>query len=60
MQAVPNLFDPRHFKSISASLGGEEGETMAFVGPAATFDKTKLQYDVGSCFLGAYEPEWPA
>jgi hypothetical protein len=59
-QAVPSLFDERYFDSIESNFGGEKPDTLTYVGPAAAFEKTKLQYDVGSCFLGAYEPKWPA
>lgn len=60
MSAVPQLFNPRHFWSIKSNyLNGPEGEELTFVAPAATFESTKLGYDVGSCFTGAYESKWP-
>ncbi len=60
MGAVPQLFNPKHFWSMKSNrLGGPEDETLTFVAPAAVFETTKLGYDVGSCFTGAYEPSWP-
>lgn len=56
---VPHLFNPKHFWSKPSKFGKEQDEVLTFVGPAATFEKTQLGYDVGSCFLGAYEPKWP-
>jgi hypothetical protein len=58
-KAVPSLFDSRHFTTLPANLRGPEGESMTFVDSAACFQETKLSYDVGSCFLGTYKPEWP-
>jgi hypothetical protein len=60
MDAVPQLFNPKHFWSMKSNrLGGGEDEVLTFVAPAAVYDKTNLGYDVGSCFTGAYEPKWP-
>lgn len=56
---VPDLFAARHFNTMPANLGGPRVEMMSFVGPAAAFGRTKLFYDVGSCFLGMYGPSWP-
>jgi hypothetical protein len=58
--AVPQLFNPKHFWSMKSNrFGGPEDESLTFVAPAAVFGTTKLSYDVGSCFTGAYEPKWP-
>ncbi|KAI0126980.1 CAIB/BAIF family enzyme [Xylariales sp. AK1849] len=60
MGAVPQLFNPKHFWNTKSNrLGGLEDEILTFVAPAAAFDTTKLGYDVGTCFLGTYEPSWP-
>ncbi|KAK7204241.1 CAIB/BAIF family enzyme [Myxozyma melibiosi] len=59
MKTTPKLFSPKHFAQIDAHLGGPEGEKMTFLGPVAKFEKTQLKYDVGSCFLNAYEAKWP-
>ncbi|OCK86216.1 CAIB/BAIF family enzyme [Lepidopterella palustris CBS 459.81] len=57
--AVPHLFQPKYFSSMPSNMGAGKDETLTFVGPVATFDTTKLCYDVGSCFLGTYQPVWP-
>lgn len=59
MKTTPKLFNPKHFCRIDANLGGPEGEKMTYLGPVANYEKTVLKYDVGSCFLNAYEAEWP-
>ncbi|KAI1389315.1 CoA-transferase family III [Hypoxylon trugodes] len=56
---VPQLLDPKYFKTIKADLG-VPNEEMIFVGPAATYDTTKLGYDVGSCLRGTHEAKWPS
>lgn len=55
---TPKLFAPQHFQSIKARLG-QDDETLTFVGPVASFEKTELCYDIGPSFLGADEPYWP-
>ncbi|EFX00417.1 caib baif family enzyme [Grosmannia clavigera kw1407] len=59
--SVPQLFKPEYFSHIVSNLSGDDGtpETLTYVLSAATYDATRLGYDVGSCFLGAYAPEWP-
>ncbi|EXJ90174.1 hypothetical protein A1O3_03243 [Capronia epimyces CBS 606.96] len=59
-QKSPQIFKKEYFTSLPARLGGEPGETVTFVGPPIAYSgETRLKYDVGSCFLGADEPEWP-
>lgn len=59
MKEVPQLFDPKHFQSKLSNFGNEKEEMLTFVGPAAKLTKTALGYDIGSCFLGTYEAQWP-
>jgi crotonobetainyl-CoA:carnitine CoA-transferase CaiB-like acyl-CoA transferase len=60
-QRSPQIFKKEYFMSMPARLGGNAGEVMTFVGPAIAYSgETKLKYDVGSCFLGVDQPEWPA
>lgn len=35
-------------------------EDLTYLLPAARYGVTRLGYDVGSCFLGKYDAEWPA
>ncbi|KAI5920978.1 CAIB/BAIF family enzyme [Camillea tinctor] len=55
---APGLFQPRYFMTMKAELG-VPNEDMTFVGPAATYETTKLGYESGSCLRGAHKPEWP-
>ncbi|KAI1761931.1 CoA-transferase family III [Hypoxylon sp. FL1150] len=55
---APQLSNPRYFMTIKAELGVAD-EEMVFVGPAATYDKTRLGYDSGSCLRGMHEAKWP-
>ncbi|OTB02775.1 hypothetical protein M426DRAFT_61559 [Hypoxylon sp. CI-4A] len=57
-KVTPQLLNQKYFTTIKADLGVSD-EEMAFVGPAATFEKTKLRYDSGSCLRGTHQPEWP-
>ncbi|KAF5625191.1 CAIB BAIF family enzyme [Fusarium tjaetaba] len=59
---TPRLFNSKYFDETPSRFNGLEGqtETLTYVGPAATYDVTKLHYDIGSCFLDTYPPEWPA
>jgi hypothetical protein len=58
--AVPQLFNPKQFWTMGSNrLGGPKNEALTFIAPAAKFEITQLGYDVGSCFLGAYEARWP-
>ncbi|KAH8646641.1 CAIB/BAIF family enzyme [Xylariales sp. PMI_506] len=57
-ERVPGLFSPDYFASLPAKWG-VPGEELTFLRPAATYDTTKLGYDVGSCEKGSYEAEWP-
>ncbi|KAI0880713.1 CoA-transferase family III [Annulohypoxylon maeteangense] len=54
----PQLLNPKYFTTIKAELGVPD-EEIAFVGPAATYDTTKLGYDLGSCLRGTHEAKWP-
>ncbi|KAI1641746.1 CoA-transferase family III [Daldinia loculata] len=56
---VPQLLDPRYYLTLKADLG-EPDEDMVFVGPAATYETTKLGYDLGSCLRGTHEARWPS
>ncbi|EHA46804.1 CAIB/BAIF family enzyme [Pyricularia oryzae 70-15] len=56
---VPRLFRPSYFGNISSRFGGDRNDTLTYVLGAASYDASKLGYDIGSCFLGQYEPEWP-
>lgn len=44
--------------TIKAELGVTD-EEMVFVGPAATYETTKLGYESGSCLRGTHEAKWP-
>ncbi|KAI1482980.1 CoA-transferase family III [Daldinia eschscholtzii] len=55
---VPQLLDPRYYVTLKADLG-EPDEDMVFIGPAATYETTRLRYDLGSCLRGTYEAKWP-
>ncbi|KAI1066848.1 hypothetical protein LB506_012165 [Fusarium annulatum] len=59
---TPQLFNSKYFNEIQSRFNGLEGQTerLRYVGSAATYDVTKLGYDIGSCFLDTYPPEWPA
>ncbi|KAI0596165.1 CAIB/BAIF family enzyme [Biscogniauxia sp. FL1348] len=57
-KVAPGLFQPRYFMTMKAELG-VPNEDMTFVGPAATYETTKLGYDSGSCLRGAHKAEWP-
>ncbi|KAI6086806.1 CoA-transferase family III [Hypoxylon rubiginosum] len=55
---VPQLLNPEYFMTIKAELGVTD-EEMVFVGPAATYETTKLGYESGSCLRGTHEAKWP-
>ncbi|KAI1806118.1 CoA-transferase family III [Daldinia bambusicola] len=55
---VPQLLHPRYYVSLKADLGKPD-EEMVFVGPAATYETTRLRYDLGSCLRGTHEAKWP-
>ncbi|KAH9992256.1 CAIB/BAIF family enzyme [Xylariaceae sp. FL0662B] len=55
---APEVLNPKNFMTIKANLG-VPNEEMFFVGPAATYEITKLGYDSGSCMRGAHKAEWP-
>ncbi|KAI2605673.1 CoA-transferase family III [Hypoxylon fragiforme] len=57
-RVAPQVVDPRYFRTIKAHLGVPD-EEMVFVGPAATYETTKLEYDSGSCLRGTHESKWP-
>ncbi|KAI1500305.1 CAIB/BAIF family enzyme [Biscogniauxia marginata] len=57
-KVAPTLLQPRNFMKMKADLGVSD-EDMVFVGPAVTYETTKLRYDTGSCMRGAYKAEWP-
>ncbi|KAI1455551.1 CoA-transferase family III [Annulohypoxylon moriforme] len=57
-KVMPQLLNPGYFTTIKAELGVPD-EEMTFVGPAATYDTTKLGYDSGSCLRGTHEAKWP-
>ncbi|KAI5860848.1 CAIB/BAIF family enzyme [Durotheca rogersii] len=57
-KVAPQVLRPSYFASAKADLGVPD-EEMVFVGPAATYEKTKLGYDVGSCLRGTHEARWP-
>ncbi|KAF4437161.1 CAIB/BAIF family enzyme [Fusarium austroafricanum] len=58
---TPQLFNPRYFDEIQSRFNGLGGqtETLRYVRSAALYDVTELGYDIGSCFLDTYPPEWP-
>ncbi|KAL7623543.1 hypothetical protein AAE478_007226 [Parahypoxylon ruwenzoriense] len=56
---TPQLLNPKYFMSTKAELGVPD-EEMEFVGPAATYERTKLGYDVGSCLRGTHDAKWPS
>jgi hypothetical protein len=58
---VPRLFQPKYFDNIESNFGKADGERelLTYLRPAATYEKTNLGYDVGSCLLGTYKPVWP-
>ncbi|KAI8623161.1 CAIB/BAIF family enzyme [Xylariaceae sp. FL1651] len=57
-KVAPELFQLKNFRTMKADLG-VPGEDMMFLGPAVTYDTTKLEYNSGSCMRGTHEPEWP-
>ncbi|TLD31407.1 hypothetical protein PspLS_01747 [Pyricularia sp. CBS 133598] len=60
---VPGLFaKPEYFGQIKRDFHAPNGELedLTYLLPAARYDVTRLGYDVGSCLLGKYDPEWPA
>ncbi|KAI0155424.1 CAIB/BAIF family enzyme [Hypoxylon sp. FL1284] len=57
-KVVPQLLNPKYFMTAKADLGVPD-EEMVFVGPAATYETTKLGYDCGSCLRGTHEAKWP-
>ncbi|KAI2468014.1 CAIB/BAIF family enzyme [Annulohypoxylon bovei var. microspora] len=57
-KVAPQLLNPKYFSTIKADLGVPE-EEMVLVGPAATYDTTRLGYDSGSCLRGTHEAKWP-
>ncbi|KAI1098759.1 CoA-transferase family III [Jackrogersella minutella] len=57
-KVTPQLLNPEYFTTIKADLGVPD-EDMVFVGPAATYDTTKLGYNSGSCLRGTHEAKWP-
>ncbi|KAI1770653.1 CoA-transferase family III [Hypoxylon cercidicola] len=57
-QVAPQLLNPKYFMTIKADLGVTD-EEMVFVGPAATYETTKLGYESGSCLRGTHEAKWP-
>jgi hypothetical protein len=60
ISAVPQLFNSKYFCSIKLNcFGGPKDETLNFVAPAAVFNTTKLGYNIGCCFNGAYKPKLP-
>ncbi|KAJ6198165.1 caib baif family enzyme [Bipolaris maydis] len=58
---TPTLFKPRYFNQRESNYGRADGklEMLRFVTSPTNLDVTALGYDVGSCFHGAYAPEWP-
>ncbi|KAI0376923.1 CoA-transferase family III [Hypomontagnella monticulosa] len=56
---TPQLLNPNYFMTIKADLG-VPNEDMTFVGPAATYETTKLEYNSGSCLRGTHEAKWPS
>ncbi|KAI2602538.1 CoA-transferase family III [Hypoxylon sp. NC1633] len=54
---TPQLLNPKYFGTIKADLGVPD-EEMVFVGPAATYERTKLGYDRGSCLRGTHDATW--
>ncbi|OTA70770.1 CAIB/BAIF family enzyme [Hypoxylon sp. EC38] len=58
-EKTPQLLNPKYFNTIKADLGVPD-EEMVFVGPAATYETTKLGYDLGSCLRGTHEAKWPS
>ncbi|KAI1086460.1 CAIB/BAIF family enzyme [Rostrohypoxylon terebratum] len=57
-KVAPQLLIPRYFTTVKADLGIPD-EEMVIIGPAATYDTTKLGYDRGSCLRGNHEAKWP-
>ncbi|KAI0891611.1 CoA-transferase family III [Annulohypoxylon nitens] len=57
-KVAPQLLTPKYFTTVKANLGMPD-EDMVIVGPAATYDTTKLGYDRGSCLRGTHEAKWP-
>lgn len=60
---VPGLFArPEYFGRIKSDFDAPDGEMedLTYLLPAARYGVTRLGYDVGSCFLGKYDAEWPA
>ncbi|KAI6308997.1 hypothetical protein MCOR34_007017 [Pyricularia oryzae] len=60
---VPGLFArPEYFGRIKSDFDAPDGEMedLTYLLPAAKYGVTRLGYDVGSCFLGKYDAEWPA
>ncbi|KAI1079773.1 CAIB/BAIF family enzyme [Whalleya microplaca] len=57
-KVAPEVLDEKNFMKIKAVLG-VPNEDMVFVGPAATYEITKLRYDSGSCMRGTHKAEWP-
>ncbi|KAA8618814.1 CaiB acyl-CoA transferase carnitine dehydratase [Pyrenophora tritici-repentis] len=60
-ETTAQLFKHAYFDTIESDFHAPDGrlETLTFLSSPATFDVTRLGYDVGSCFPGAYPPEWP-
>ncbi|RYP14720.1 hypothetical protein DL765_006190 [Monosporascus sp. GIB2] len=58
LERVPELLNPKYFMTLKAELGVAD-EMMTFVGPAVSYETTKLFYNRGSCLRGTDEPEWP-
>ncbi|KAI6600882.1 hypothetical protein MCOR06_000602 [Pyricularia oryzae] len=60
---VPGLFArSEYFGRIKSDFDAPDGEMedLTYLLPAARYGVTRLGYDVGSCFLGKYDAEWPA
>ncbi|XXH03300.1 phosphate system positive regulatory protein pho81 [Hypoxylon texense] len=57
-KVAPQLLNPKYFMTTKADLGVAD-EEMVFVGPAATYETTKLGYESGSCLRGMHEAKWP-
>lgn len=61
-QSTPTLFKPEYFDKKESNFQRPDGklETLGFVTSPVKLEITALGYDIGSCFLGTYAPEWPS
>jgi len=55
----PELMEDQSFFQEADAKWGVEGENVRFVAPCIQFDTTLVEYKIGTCEPGSYDPKWP-